>query len=356
MGGWLDPISWLKWVAGILVGGGLGLGGILYAVQTKLIYPSSMPEGSRTNVPTPRDFGMSPYEDLTLTTPDGVRIKAYLLLEEKDPSSRPTVILLHANAGNVGHRLPIAKVFYKKMSCNVFALSYRGYGKSEGSPNEKDVLSHPQLERTHIYLYGQSIGGAVAVDLASRNTQRIRGLIVENTFLSLPKLVPTVLPFVAPFIFLLHQIWPSEDSIAKLPSTFPALFLSGAKDELVPPHHMKELFEKCSSKAKEWKEFPEGTHNDTCIQPDYFSHIATFIFLHSALSPPERSAPSTLTPSSDPEKVESGATSGAASTTDTDDGFELVDQEEAFGAGSLGPEEIAKSKLKEGAKKVEEKL
>lgn len=87
-----------------------------------------------------------PFEDVELTTPDFVRIKAYLMLQNGDkPESRPTVVLFHANAGNVvrtiaaqasdssadplaeqGHRLPIAKVFYKKMRCNVLALSYRG--------------------------------------------------------------------------------------------------------------------------------------------------------------------------------------------------------------------------------------
>jgi len=91
-----------------------------------------------------------PYEELTLTTPDGVKIKAFLMLYEKDgilAKDRPTVLLLHANAGNVvntiislirtsaeslmrsraqGHRLPIAKIFYNRMRCNVLALSYRG--------------------------------------------------------------------------------------------------------------------------------------------------------------------------------------------------------------------------------------
>ncbi|KAK4703765.1 abhydrolase domain-containing protein 13, partial [Phenoliferia sp. Uapishka_3] len=321
--------------------------------------------GSRTNVPLPTDYGM-PFEDVSLTTPDGVKIKAYLMLDEKAPEERPTVLLYHANAGNVGHRLPIAQVFYRKMRCNVLALSYRGYGKSEGSPSEKGlrldaqtaldyVLSHPKLEKTQIYCYGQSIGGAVAIDLTSRNTQRVHGLIVENTFLSLPKLVPNVLPFVAPFLFLLHQIWPSEDSIILLPPSFPVLFLSGKQDELVPPEHMKQLFKLCASGKKEWKEFAQGTHNDTCIQPFYFAHILSFITLHSPAA--YASSAPTLTPSSDPEKQPISPSSDnekASSTTSTDEegSFEMVNQEEAIGAGSLGPEEIAK----EGIRRVEEKL
>lgn len=75
-------------------------------------------------------------------------------------------------------------------------LSYRGYGKSEGSPNEKGfridsqtlldfVREHEILKDTPLVAYGQSIGGAVAIDLVSRNEDSFSGLMVENTFLSL---------------------------------------------------------------------------------------------------------------------------------------------------------------------------
>lgn len=102
---------------------------------------------------------MADYDELTLTSTDGVKVKAFLIKQPQDiAASRPTVLLLHANAGNVvrllsrfthkaehcrrrvararlthgvlvlrqGHRLPIAKVFWKNMRCNVLALSYRG--------------------------------------------------------------------------------------------------------------------------------------------------------------------------------------------------------------------------------------
>lgn len=78
-------------------------------------------------------------------------------------------------------------------------LSYRGYGKSEGTPNEKGlkidaqtmldfVREHEILKHTPLIAYGQSIGGAVAIDLVSRNEDSFSGLMIENTFLSLVKL------------------------------------------------------------------------------------------------------------------------------------------------------------------------
>ncbi|KAM0790934.1 hypothetical protein ACM66B_004240 [Microbotryomycetes sp. NB124-2] len=332
-----------------------------------------MPQDSRTHVPNPSEFEM-PYETVSLTTPDGVRLHAYLIKRPRqdndgpggggdsadEPSTRPTVLLLHANAGNVGHRLPIAKVFWFNMRCNVFALSYRGYGLSEGTANEKGlkldaqtaldyILSHPELEKTNIFLYGQSIGGAVAIHLASQNANRIRGLIVENTFLSLPKLVPTIMPYLSPFMFLLHQIWPSEDYIRTLPSSLPVLFLGGDQDELIPPAHMVELHRICPSKDKEWRTFPHGTHNDTCVQPTYFQIVADFIFRHAGLqsssSAREKLAPSVNSP------TESIATSDDGRSTDGADSFVVVDEHEGReikdegGAGDVNVLDEVKEKL-----------
>ncbi|GAA5882152.1 hypothetical protein JCM1840_002029 [Sporobolomyces johnsonii] len=381
----------LKLLAGTLVVSVGGAGTALYLAQTRLIYPANFPQGSRQNVPTPDQFGMS-YEDVTLTTPDGVRVKAFLMLHDRDgvdPSDRPTVLLLHANAGNVGHRLPLAKVYWDRMRCNVLALSYRGYGHSEGSPNERGIcldaqsaldyiLSHPKLEKTKIWLYGQSIGGAVAIYLAAKNAQRVHGLVIENTFLSLPKLVPHVLPFIAPFVpFLLHQIWPSEKYIATLPKEFPVLFLAGSRDELVEPGQMKGLWKVCGSATKEWREFPNGTHNDTCAQPHYFAHIAAFVAQHSNLpflsQPPPPSAPassqarpstptvsvSTVTPSTTTANAAPSsptATEGSSSDTSAES-FELVDASvlrEGLKAGSMGPKEELEEIEKELERRKEE--
>ena len=77
--------------------------------------------------------------------------------------------------------------------------------------------------------------------------------------------------------FLCHQIWPSEKSIQQVVNT-PILFLSGLRDELVPPSHMRQLYELSQTRAiKLWKEFSNGTHNDTVMQSGYFDTIEDFI-------------------------------------------------------------------------------
>lgn len=195
------------------------------------------------------------------------------------------------------------------------------------------------MEKTKLFLYGQSIGGAVSIDLAARNPNRVDGLIVENTFLSLPKLVPRIMPYLSPFMFLLTQHWPSEASIQTLPPTMPVLFLSGSKDELVPPDHMVDLHKLCSSNAKEWHELPDGDHNSTCMHRGYFERVHQFIQKHAASAVKSEkiaASDSDETPKSPSVRTESS--------------FEILDKEEveSKGAGSTADVgQIAKSKLEE---------
>lgn len=180
-----------------------------YAGQGYLLYQPSMPPGSREQVPTPGDYGMADWEEVDLTASDSTLLKAFVIYAPPDPdatsdgkrghcSTRPTVLMLHANAGNVGHRMPLARVFVHRMRCNVVALSYRGYGKSQGKPSEKGILddaqttldwtcSHDILGPTKKLLYGQSLGGAVSIGLAAGkgNAERLSGVILENTFLNI---------------------------------------------------------------------------------------------------------------------------------------------------------------------------
>jgi len=297
--------------------------GLLYYGQNYLIYPSAFPPGSRIDVPTPTDFGLS-FEELVLHTSDGINLRCYLLPQAKDLhnpeaarveskgqqtddeflSSRPTVIMFHGNGGNHGHRIPLAKIFYLRMRCNVLMLSYRGYGHSDGSPSEKGIridaqtaldyiTSDPNFSRTPIILYGQSIGGAVAIDLASRNPTIINALILENTFTSLPSLVPHALPLLGPFSFLCHQKWDSASKIPLIPSSTPILMLSGAMDQLVPKEQMLALWEivarrgekktpggiefKTGLERAKYMEFEYGGHNDTCVQTGYWNAVADFV-------------------------------------------------------------------------------
>lgn len=197
--------------------------------------------------------------------------------------------MFHGNAGNIGHRLPIAKILAEDLGYNVFFVEYRGYGLSTGDPNEKgltidaqtglDYIRHREdMKHSSILIYGQSLGGAVAVGLVEKNQEAgdIAGLILENTFLSIRSLIPSILPPARYLAGLCHQVWPSEEALPKI-KNIPILFLSGLKDEIVPASHMKKLHEICRAEVKIWKEFPEGSHNDTVAEEGYFEAIDEFV-------------------------------------------------------------------------------
>lgn len=93
-------------------------------------------------------------------------------------------------------------------------------------------------------------------------------MILENTFLSLPRLIPTALPLLSPFSFLCHQKWDSASKLPLLPPDLPILMLAGAMDEVVPNEHMRELerlLRKPSGKPErpgKYVEFASGKHSE----------------------------------------------------------------------------------------------
>ena len=182
-----------------------------------------------------------------LPTPDGETLSAFLIRPSNKAAARPiTILTFHGNAGNIGHRLPIARILANDIQCTVLMLEYRGYGLSTGDPYEKGLMIDAQtglnyirqrenLKRNKIVVYGQSLGGAVSIDLVAKNkgTGDIKGLILENTFLSIAKMIPSALPparFLTP---LCHEHWKSEEILPQI-TDIPILFLSGLKDEIVP--------------------------------------------------------------------------------------------------------------------------
>lgn len=276
----------------VLASSGLAVvaSGLLYFKQNELIYPRNIPVDARTNVPSPRQFGIKDFEDLQIPTPDGQSLHALFLRPPLGRRQRNlTVLMFHGNAGNIGHRVPIAKALQDTLHCNVFMLEYRGYGLSTGTPDEAglkidaqtalDYLrQRPETRDTKIVVYGQSLGGAVAINLVATNQEEdeISGLILENTFLSIRKLIPSVFPPARYLARLCHQYWISEDILPKI-TNVPILFLSGLKDEIVPPTNMTQLFSVCTSERKIWRTLPNGGHNDSVAEPGYFDHIHSFI-------------------------------------------------------------------------------
>ncbi|KAK1830285.1 bem46 family protein [Podospora conica] len=262
---------------------------LLYFKQKALIYPSHIPADSRTKVPRPIHYDFKDYEELIIPTNDGEKLSAYYIRGPRGGrNSDVTVVMFHGNAGNIGHRLPIARMLISMTGCNVFMPEYRGYGLSTGEPDEAglnldaqtalDYLRQRAETQDHKYIiYGQSLGGAVSVKLVVKNQDQgdIYGLILENTFLSMRKLIPEIMPPAKYLALLCHQIWPTDTHIPNV--KVPILFLSGLLDEIVPPIHMKKLYELATAPVKIFKPLPGGDHNSSCIEEGYFESISDFM-------------------------------------------------------------------------------
>lgn len=252
---------------------------ILHSTQDSLIYlpnhPSVDLKRPECNPIGYRDPGERniPFEDVYFTAKDGVRLHAWLLKQKE--LDAPTVLFFHGNAGNMGMRMDNLEEIYRKVKANVFILSYRGYGRSEGVPSEKgleydaqatlEYLRNSNIDLGKVFIFGRSLGGAVAILVAFKFSRilKVRGLILENTFTSMGKIVDHVLPGSKYFKwFILRNYWPSEERIGLIDA--PILFVSGGRDRLIPPSHMVELRDKAKlAKFVEWKLVENGDHNDT---------------------------------------------------------------------------------------------
>lgn len=155
---------------------------LLYLMQDKLIYQPDPFGNMKQNYKNPEGYKHPgersiPYEEIQIKTADNVSISTWLL-KRPEPSAA-TLIYFHGNAGNIGIRLDVFEELYFKCKLNILAVDYRGFGCSEGVPSEQGLLldadavlnyalSSPSLNKSAIFIYGASIGGAVAVYAAQK--------------------------------------------------------------------------------------------------------------------------------------------------------------------------------------------
>jgi pimeloyl-ACP methyl ester carboxylesterase len=125
-----------------------------------------------------------------------------------------------------------------------------------------------------IHLLGRSLGGAVAVNLATQElySSRIQGVVLENTFTSIGDMIDAVLPFLRYFKFLQRNFWPSIDRVGRLKC--PTLFVKSMRDELVPPAQMHRLMDAAKCYKEEYQ-IKAGTHNSSWdVEPKvYFARL-----------------------------------------------------------------------------------
>jgi fermentation-respiration switch protein FrsA (DUF1100 family) len=175
----------------------------------------------------------------------------------------------HGNAGNISHRIDLIRRL-QRMRFNVLMYDYRGYGRSEGSPDEAGVYSDglaafdhalhlPGVDPKRIILWGTSLGGAVAVEVALHRPAA--GLILESTFSSAKDVARRVYPYF-PVQFTLRTKLNSIDKIGRI--RIPILQMHGNRDGIIPFDLGRKLFD-AALEPKEFYVIEGGDHNDTYI-------------------------------------------------------------------------------------------
>ena len=183
----------------------------------------------------------------------------------------PVVLYLHGVRWNLtGHLSRMSQL--RRFGFSVFAIDYRGFGKSDGDlPSEATVYEDARAgwkwivdrepDASRRYIYGHSLGGAVAVDLAakvSNTAASARGLIVESSFTSLPELVSE-----SGYGWLPILISDKFDSVAKIREiSMPVLIVHGEDDRYVPAHLSSALYA-AAPQPKKLLLIPHGTHNNS---------------------------------------------------------------------------------------------
>ena len=178
---------------------------------------------------------------------------------------------------DVGFRLPFIEYVLKSLQMNLIIFGYRGYGKSEGIPSEKglmidgNAISHyvfedeevgKYVDRDQVFLFGRSLGGAVAACVALDMSLPFKGVIIENTFTTLGDLVDVMFPFLKYFRdFLLKTKFETVKIIGKIKR--PILFCRSENDELIPKSQMDTLYNSAKNALfKKYYIIKNGTHND----------------------------------------------------------------------------------------------
>lgn len=257
--------------------------------------PDENPKGFKN----PKELNME-YEEVFVETADGLKIHGWWIPAKKQATG--TLLFCHANAGNMGLRNQNYHFLTETCNLNVLAFDYRGFGKSEGKPSEEglildglSMLNYLKEEKkvSQAWIFGRSLGGAVATALAhsvqsfSEDNQKkypnIHGLILENTFTSIPELALKIFSFLAflPQYFLdrfMRLKWKTIERLPELDPKVKVLFLVGEKDELVPASQSRALKDAAGSRGR-LKGFAEGMHNDTYMKggAEYWKTINSFI-------------------------------------------------------------------------------
>jgi fermentation-respiration switch protein FrsA (DUF1100 family) len=254
--------------------------------ESLIFFPDPYPSGEWDTAAVAAGSGAI-VTDRFFTAEDGTRLHGWLCRPEgvgKDrPDSPPmTLLWFHGNAGNLAHRADVM-LMLSRLPAQVFIVDYRGYGRSEGRPTEGGLYRDARGAWRHltgdlgvppkrVVIYGVSLGGGVAVDLAAEVEPA--GLIVQSSFTSVPDMARRHYPFVPGW--LIRTRMDSKEKIARV--SCPVMVAHSPADEVVPFELGRRLFEAARGDVR-FVEIPGAAHNETWLRGGdrYFNEIRNFV-------------------------------------------------------------------------------
>jgi fermentation-respiration switch protein FrsA (DUF1100 family) len=204
------------------------------------------------------------YDEVNISVVEGEEINGWFVAG----TSPVTLLWLHGNGGNIGHRVDEMALMHYRLGVNIFIVDYRGYGRSDGIPSEEGMYqdaeaaleylrSREDVRPDQIVYFGRSLGAAVAVELAAR--QPPLALVLVAPFASLSHMARIAMPWL-PGQWLVRRHFNSLERIGD--SRAPLLIIHGERDETVPVAQGRMLFEAANS-PKCFQSLPTAGHNDT---------------------------------------------------------------------------------------------
>lgn len=194
--------------------------------------------------------------------------------------AKGTVLYCHGNAGNLSGRREQVRE-WQLLGYQVLIFDYPGYGRSEGAPDEAGcqaaglaayrwLVEKKQIPPGSLVLYGKSLGGGIAIELAA--TQPHRALVVFSTFTSIPDMAAKMLPFF-PARWLVRTRFDNLDRIRLCRG--PVFIGHGGADRLIPPDMGQTLFDAAAGPKKEIRFYPGIDHGPPPAA--FFADVAGFL-------------------------------------------------------------------------------
>lgn len=221
----------------------------------------------RGHIQTPKQLGLA-YEDVYFNASDGTRLHGWFLPSQGQ--AQGTILFLHGNAENISTHI-MSVHWLPARGFNVFLLDYRGYGASEGKPSfagvQQDVESalrmlvfRPEIDDNRIVIFGQSLGGSIALYHAAHTSYRrhVRAVVTESAFAGYRQIAEEKLAdfwltwaFQWPLSFAVSDKYSASKAVGKI-SPIPLLIIHGDQDRIVPVEHGKQLFELAQAPKQLW--------------------------------------------------------------------------------------------------------